>query len=424
MNKSTAILFAAAILTTGSLSSPLTPAPLLPAAEAAAADHSFIEEVEARYKALESKYRGLYDADYKQAHEAYDAFYDSIHNDQHRLNRAGEDDLAYLTGLLEDDLKGLKERYSGSSARDALSEYQRQSNPNSSSGALWEYAAALNENYSSSTHWEFATAINENYSSSLMWNYHKEINENYSGSLMWEYSSETNPNYSGSTMWELHNESNANYSGSVMNQYKLGNLSRQQAEARMNELLVQGEKDLEAIRGAALAGLSRTQQETVQKLTALRDSTVSRILKQRAQSLEEIMAVRKRHFGGEIAVKPLAFGFGIQVVIDGEPQTYEQPPVNKDGSILVPMRAIFERLGAVLTWNAQERSVTAVKKETTVYLKLDSTEPTVNGTVKPLEVPAQLVNSNTMVPVRFISEALGAEVSWDGAAQTVYIQTK
>ncbi|MGF7034432.1 hypothetical protein J2T17_005383 [Paenibacillus mucilaginosus] len=54
MNKSTAILFAAAILTTGSLSSPLTPAPLLPAAEAAAADHSFIEEVEARYKALES----------------------------------------------------------------------------------------------------------------------------------------------------------------------------------------------------------------------------------------------------------------------------------------------------------------------------------------------------------------------------------
>jgi hypothetical protein len=388
-------------------------------------DSSFVQAVESRYDQLETKYRDLYEADKKRETAAYDAFYELIHDEQRILNDLVEKDLDELTELLDRDYHELSEKYGGSGYRDALNAYKREINPNYSSGALWKYATAINENYSSSTHWHFAKQINENYSSSLMWDYHNEINPNYSGSTMWDYHNEMNPNYSGSKMWELHNDSNINYSGSTMWDYRVGRISRAEAEERIDKVLTDGEKDLQEIRDAAVASLEKKRKDTVQELTTLRDTTVQKLLRQRASSLEEIMSLRKRHFGGELEVKPLIISFDkIKVIIDGELQKFEQPPVNKDGSILVPMRAIFERLGAVISWNDTERSVTATKGSVTVYLRIDSTQPTVNGIVKPLEVPAQLVNSNTMVPVRFISESLGAEVSWDQATQTVYVKTK
>lgn len=392
---------------------------------AASYDSSFVQAVESRYDQLETKYRDLYEADKKKANAAYDAFYDQIHDEQRILNDLVEKDLDELADLLDKDYRQLSEKYSGSSYRDALNAYKREINPNYTSGALWKYATAINENYTSSTHWHFATQINENYSSSLMWDYHNENNPNYSGSTMWGYANEMNPNYSGGKMWELHNESNINYSGSTMSDYRLGRISRAEAEERIDKVLTDGERDLQEIRDAAVAALEKKQKDTVQQLTALRDTTVEKLLRQRASSLEDIMSLRKRHFGDELELKPLTISFDkIKVIIDGELQKFEQPPVNKDGTILVPMRAIFERLGAVISWNDTEHSVTATKGSVTIYLRIDSTEPTVNGITKPLEVPAQLINSNTMVPVRFISESLGAEVSWDQASQTVYIKTK
>ncbi len=401
------------------------PANAVPQAYAASYEKSFIREIGDRYERLEAKYRGMYEEDKKKSTAAYDAFYEQIHREQRTFDKLLKEDLEYLTTLLDKDYKSLSEQYSGRSYNDALSAYKREINPNYSSGALWKYATGNNQNYSSSTHWNFATQINENYSSSLMWNYRNENNPNYSGSTMWGFSNEMNPNYSGSKMGKLRNESNENYSGGTMNKYRHGSLSRAEAEEKINKILTDGEKDLQEIRDKAVASLEKTQKDTIQELTALRDTTVKKVLRQRADSLEEIMALRKRHFGGGLEIKPLHISFdAIKVMIDGEFQTFEQPPVNKDGSVLVPMRAIFERLGAVISWNDTERSVTATKGDTTIYLQIGSTQPTVNGTPKPLEVPAQLVNSSTMVPVRFISEALGSEVSWDQAAQTVYIKTK
>ncbi|SEG67141.1 copper amine oxidase N-terminal domain-containing protein [Paenibacillus sp. UNC499MF] len=112
---------------------------------------------------------------------------------------------------------------------------------------------------------------------------------------------------------------------------------------------------------------------------------------------------------------------GIQVTINGQTQRFEQPPVIVEGNTLVPLRAIFEKLGANITWNEQEQSVTAVKGGSAIYLKIGSKSAAVNGESKILEVPAQLVNEHTMVPVRFISEALGADVKWEPSSQTVII---
>lgn len=114
----------------------------------------------------------------------------------------------------------------------------------------------------------------------------------------------------------------------------------------------------------------------------------------------------------------------ISVKIDGQLQQYEQPPVNANGSVLVPMRAIFEALGAKVTWVASTKDALAAKGNTTVGIRIGETMAHINSDYLKLQQPAQMVNGYTMVPVRFVSEALGARVDWDVETQTVVINTR
>lgn len=111
----------------------------------------------------------------------------------------------------------------------------------------------------------------------------------------------------------------------------------------------------------------------------------------------------------------------ITVYINGQTQSFPQPPIIKNGTTLVPLRGIFEKFGATVEWNGKTRTVKAVKQSTTVILKIGSTRPTVNGKVKSISVPSQIIKNSTMVPVRFISEALGANVVWNGTNRTITI---
>ncbi len=113
----------------------------------------------------------------------------------------------------------------------------------------------------------------------------------------------------------------------------------------------------------------------------------------------------------------------IQVKINGTALDFEQPPVVVEGNTLVPLRAIFEKLGASIDWNEKNQSVLAKKGQTEIRLRIGSKQASVGDSNKTLEVPAQIINGSTMVPVRFVSEALGANVKWDAAAQTVVITT-
>lgn len=85
------------------------------------------------------------------------------------------------------------------------------------------------------------------------------------------------------------------------------------------------------------------------------------------------------------------------------------------------MRAIFEALGASVSWDARTFTVTGTKGSTVVTITLDAPEATVNGTYVPLAQPARLIGSRTYVPLRFVSEALGARVGWDGETATIRI---
>ncbi|WP_202916137.1 stalk domain-containing protein [Paenibacillus mesophilus] len=114
----------------------------------------------------------------------------------------------------------------------------------------------------------------------------------------------------------------------------------------------------------------------------------------------------------------------IIVLVDDQLQKYDQSPVNVDGRTMVPLRAIFEALGAKVEWDGATQTVTATKDDINISLTINSNEALVNGKKVTLDVPAQLINEKTMVPVRFVSEALGADVQWDNYSRSVIIKNK
>lgn len=111
----------------------------------------------------------------------------------------------------------------------------------------------------------------------------------------------------------------------------------------------------------------------------------------------------------------------VYVKLDGDYLGFEQPPVIEDGRTLVPMRFIFEQMGAEVDWNGETRTVTATKDGMTVTLAIDDTNATVNGSAATLDVPARLINDKTMIPLRFLSENLGYTVDWDTDTRTASI---
>ncbi|MBP1966873.1 copper amine oxidase N-terminal domain-containing protein [Paenibacillus aceris] len=112
---------------------------------------------------------------------------------------------------------------------------------------------------------------------------------------------------------------------------------------------------------------------------------------------------------------------GVKLYVNGEEPTFEVAPFIREGNTLVPFRAISEALKATVTWNEEERSVTVTRGGITVKLFIDSKTATVNGNEVTLEVPAAIENGSTVVPVRFVSEALKAAVKWESETQSVVI---
>jgi len=89
---------------------------------------------------------------------------------------------------------------------------------------------------------------------------------------------------------------------------------------------------------------------------------------------------------------------------------------------MVPLRAIFEALEAKVEWDNDSETVTAYRGNVSISLQIGSTSLFVNRVEKVIDVPAQLVNDRTLVPVRAISEAFGCAVTWDDATETAIIK--
>ncbi|WP_169833746.1 copper amine oxidase N-terminal domain-containing protein [Saccharibacillus sacchari] len=115
----------------------------------------------------------------------------------------------------------------------------------------------------------------------------------------------------------------------------------------------------------------------------------------------------------------------IRVMLNEEttPLSFTVDPISRQGTTLVQMRPLFERLGMELTWNQAAGTVKAVKSGTELTLKLGSKTATVNGKNVTLDYPATSINGNTLVPLRFVGEATGAIVHWNGAGRQILVVT-
>lgn len=115
---------------------------------------------------------------------------------------------------------------------------------------------------------------------------------------------------------------------------------------------------------------------------------------------------------------------GIHVYYNGKRisfHSYGQNPEILEGRTLVPLRSIFEAMGAKVEWNGDTKTATAKRGNVTVEITIGANEIYKNGKAIAVDVPAQIVNDRTMVPARVIAEAFGATVEWNANGRTVLI---
>lgn len=115
---------------------------------------------------------------------------------------------------------------------------------------------------------------------------------------------------------------------------------------------------------------------------------------------------------------------GIHVLYNGTRisfHAYGQNPELLESRTLVPLRSIFEAMGAGVEWDGATSTAIAKRDGIEVKIQIGANEMYKNGNTIPVDVPAMLLNDRTMVPVRVIAEAFGADVQWNGNGRTVII---
>lgn len=122
---------------------------------------------------------------------------------------------------------------------------------------------------------------------------------------------------------------------------------------------------------------------------------------------------------GKIAIAyPKSFP---RVLIGKKPLVFDSAPVIVNNRVLVPMRTIFDQMGAKIEWDDSKKQVTAVKGNKTVKLRIGDTVANINDSEIMLDSPAIIVNGRTMIPIRFICSSLDVEVNWSDKDKTVNI---
>lgn len=146
------------------------------------------------------------------------------------------------------------------------------------------------------------------------------------------------------------------------------------------------------------------------------------VLKDQLKANHKDKEKRKDIINQIVSIKRQNGDKSIIVFMDGEEVVTDVPPVIKYGRTLIPVRAITNGLGADLTWNQDTQTITITKDKIVVVLKLGSNIAAVNGIEVKLEAPAEAINNRTMVPLRFLADIFKKNTEWDNDSGIVIIE--
>ena len=111
----------------------------------------------------------------------------------------------------------------------------------------------------------------------------------------------------------------------------------------------------------------------------------------------------------------------IEVFLHGCYLTFDVDPQLINGRVMVPMRVVFQSIGANVDWNAKTKTITATRGSTVVKATIGSRTLNINGSTKTMDVAPVIINGRTLVPVRFVSESFGYNVNWNSNSRAVTI---
>ncbi|WP_313339149.1 beta-propeller domain-containing protein [Sedimentibacter sp.] len=114
----------------------------------------------------------------------------------------------------------------------------------------------------------------------------------------------------------------------------------------------------------------------------------------------------------------------ISVYVDNEKIDFDVNPIIENGRTLIPLRGVFEKLGAKVDWNKNISEAVIKDKSNEIQMLLGKNKVMVNGEIKDIDVPTKMINSRTFAPLRFITENLGHDIKWDDSTNSVYITKK
>jgi len=115
---------------------------------------------------------------------------------------------------------------------------------------------------------------------------------------------------------------------------------------------------------------------------------------------------------------------GVTVEINGQRVNFEdQPPIIIDGRTLVPVRGVFEMLGYSVEWEQSTSTATLSSAANTILITVGSPVFINNGRAHNLDVPAQVINGRTMIPLRAVVESVGLSLGWNEQTQTIAVST-
>ncbi len=113
----------------------------------------------------------------------------------------------------------------------------------------------------------------------------------------------------------------------------------------------------------------------------------------------------------------------IRVWVDGKEVKFDVPPQIRGGWVFVPLRGVFEAMGAQIYYSHTTRTVTAIKGTKRVHLQIGGNIAQVDGQSVVLFITPFEERGRTLVPLRFLSESLGCEVEWHPPTRRVNIYT-